>query len=26
LMEGYATLPDGTRKWLIRILELDLNW
>jgi tetratricopeptide (TPR) repeat protein len=26
LMEGYATLPDGTRKWLIRIPEWDLNW
>ena len=22
LMEGYATLPDGTRKWLIRIPAL----
>ncbi len=26
LMEGYATLPDGARKWLIRIPEWDLNW
>jgi Flp pilus assembly protein TadD len=26
LMEGYATLPDGTRKWLIRIPHWDLNW
>ena len=26
LMEGYATLPDGTRKWLIRIPSWDLNW
>ncbi len=26
LMEGYATLPDGTRKWLIRIPNWDLNW
>ena len=26
LMEGYATLPDGTRKWLIRIPKWDLNW
>jgi tetratricopeptide (TPR) repeat protein len=26
LMEGYATLPDGTRKWLIRIPRWDLNW
>jgi tetratricopeptide (TPR) repeat protein len=25
-MEGYATLPDGTRKWLIRIPDWDLNW
>ena len=21
LMEGYATLPDGTRKWLVRIAD-----
>ncbi len=26
LMEGYATLPDGSRKWLIRIPHWDLNW
>ncbi len=26
LMEGYATLPDGARKWLIRIPEWDLSW
>ena len=26
LMEGYATLPDGTRKWLVRIPNWDLNW
>src|SRR5215471_1881908 len=26
LLEGYATLPDGTRKWLVRIPEWDLNW
>ena len=26
LMEAYATLPDGSRKWLIRIPEWDLNW
>jgi hypothetical protein len=26
LMEGYATLPDGTRKWLIRIHNWDLSW
>jgi tetratricopeptide (TPR) repeat protein len=26
LLEGYATLPDGTKKWLIRIPEWDLNW
>jgi len=26
LMEGFATLPDGTRKWLIRIPNWDLNW
>lgn len=25
-MEGYATLPDGTRKWLIRIPDWDLGW
>jgi tetratricopeptide (TPR) repeat protein len=26
LLEGYATLPDGTKKWLIRIPDWDLNW
>lgn len=26
LMEGYATLPDGSRKPLIRIPDWDLNW
>lgn len=26
LLEGYATLPDGTKKWLIRIPNWDLNW
>ena len=26
LLEGYATLPDGTRKWLIRIPDWDLGW
>jgi Flp pilus assembly protein TadD/mono/diheme cytochrome c family protein len=26
LMEGYATLPDGSKKWLIRIPQWDLNW
>jgi tetratricopeptide (TPR) repeat protein len=26
LLEGYATLPDGSRKWLIRIPNWDLSW
>lgn len=26
LLEAYATLPDNTRKWLIRIPDWDLNW
>jgi hypothetical protein len=26
LMEAYATLPDGTRKWLIRIPNWDQSW
>jgi tetratricopeptide (TPR) repeat protein len=26
LMEGYATLPDGKRQWLIRIPDWDLSW
>ena len=25
-MKGYATLPGGTRKWLIHIKQWDLNW
>ena len=25
-MQGFATLPDGTRKWLIRIDDWDFNW
>ena len=25
-MEGRATLPDGTERWLIRIDEWDFNW
>ena len=25
-LEGFATLPDGTRKWLVRIEHWDLNW
>ena len=25
-MKGYATLPDGTRKWLIHIKQWDFNW
>ena len=25
-LEGYATLPDGTKKWLVRIDHWDLNW
>jgi Flp pilus assembly protein TadD len=25
LLEAYATLPDGKRQWLIRILDWDLN-
>jgi Flp pilus assembly protein TadD len=25
-LEGYATLPDGSRKWLIRIPDWDLKW
>jgi tetratricopeptide (TPR) repeat protein/mono/diheme cytochrome c family protein len=25
-IEGYATLPDGSKKWLIRIPDWDLNW
>jgi Flp pilus assembly protein TadD len=26
LLEAFATLPDGNRKWLIRIPDWDLNW
>ena len=26
LLEGYATLPDGTKKWLVRIPDWDLSW
>jgi tetratricopeptide (TPR) repeat protein/mono/diheme cytochrome c family protein len=26
LMESYATLPDGSKQWLIRIPDWDLNW
>ena len=26
LLEAWARLPDGTRKWLIRIRDWDLNW
>lgn len=26
LMEGYATLPDGKRQWLIQIPQWDVNW
>lgn len=26
LMEAYATLPDGSRKWLVRIPHWDLSW
>jgi len=26
LLEGYATLPDGSRQWLVRIPEWDPNW
>ena len=25
-VQGFATLPDGTRKWLIRIKDWDINW
>ncbi len=25
-IQGFATLPDGTKKWLIRITDWDLNW
>ncbi len=26
VLEAYATLPNGERKWLIRIPDWDLNW
>ena len=26
VLEAYATLPGGTRRWLIRIPDWDLNW
>ena len=26
LLEGFATLPDGSRRWLIRIPDWDVNW
>jgi Flp pilus assembly protein TadD len=26
LLEGYATLPGGTRKWLVRITDWDPSW
>ena len=26
LLEAWATLPDGTRRWLIRIPDWDINW
>jgi Tfp pilus assembly protein PilF len=26
LLEAYATLPDGSRLWLIRIPQWDVNW
>jgi Flp pilus assembly protein TadD/mono/diheme cytochrome c family protein len=26
LVEAWATLPDGTRRWLIRIPDWDINW
>ena len=25
-VEAFATLPDGTKKWLIRIRDWDFNW
>jgi len=25
-VEGFATLPDGTSKWLLRITDWDFNW
>src|SRR5206468_10925822 len=26
ILEGYATLPDGKRQWLVRIPDWDINW
>jgi Flp pilus assembly protein TadD len=26
VLESYATLPDGTKRWLVRIPQWDLNW
>ncbi len=26
LLEAWATLPDGSRKWLVRIPDWDPNW
>jgi Flp pilus assembly protein TadD/mono/diheme cytochrome c family protein len=26
LLEAYATLPDGSREWLVRIPKWDINW
>ena len=26
LVEAWATLPDGTRTWLIKIADWDINW
>jgi Flp pilus assembly protein TadD len=26
LVEAWATLPDGTKRWLIRIPDWDINW
>jgi tetratricopeptide (TPR) repeat protein len=26
VLEGYATLPGGTRKWLVRITDWDPSW
>ncbi len=25
-LQGFATLPDGTKRWLIRIKNWDINW
>lgn len=25
-LEAWATLPDGSKRWLIRILDWDINW